>query len=154
MLPAKLHDTLQTTSGNFPLTAGAPAFAGADTAETDGSRVVLTQGEVGVSFVQIMTDLSCSHKLRFRERAKMLCTNLRGGGNVTSGQSNIRSPGDIPDPVSVTLQNIFFHPALSILPVPPDLDEVVTTRGSKAFDGLSSVEWLAGLEVGAGCWGD
>ena len=56
MLPAKLHDTLQTTSGNFP--AGAPAFAGADTAETDGSRVVLTHGEVGASLVQITTVLS------------------------------------------------------------------------------------------------
>ena len=59
MFPAKLHDTLQTTSGNFPLTAGVPAFAGADTAETDGSRVVLVHGEVGVSLVQITTVLSC-----------------------------------------------------------------------------------------------
>ena len=58
MLPAKLHDTLQTTSGNFPLTGGAPAFAGAETAETDGSSVVLTHGEVGASLVQIATVLS------------------------------------------------------------------------------------------------
>ena len=59
MFPAKLQDTLQTTSGNFPLTAGAPTFAGADTADTDGSRVVLAHGEVGASLVQIMTVLSC-----------------------------------------------------------------------------------------------
>ena len=58
MLPARLHATLQTTSGNFPFAAGAPAFAGADTADTDGSRVVLTHGDVGASLVQITTVLS------------------------------------------------------------------------------------------------
>ena len=64
ILPAKLQATLQTTSGNFPLAAGALAFAGADTAETDGSRVVLTHGKVGVSLVQITTVLSCKCKMR------------------------------------------------------------------------------------------
>ena len=155
MLPAKLHDTLQTTSGNFPLTPGAPAFAGADTAETDGSRVVLTHGEVGVSLVQITTVLSCNHNMRFREKqSEDRCTNLRGSGNVTSGQSNIWSPGNVPDPVSVTLQHLLLHPALSIFPVPPYLDKVITARGRKALDGLSCVEWLTGLKIGARCWGD
>ena len=157
MLPAKLHDTLQTTSGNFPLTAGVPAFAGADTAETDGSRVALTHGEVGVSLVQITTVLSCEHNEIFGERVKIRCTNLRGSGNVTPGQSDIRSPGDIPDPVSMTFQNLFLHPTLSVFPIPPNLDKVITARSGKALDGLNGVgciRWLAGLEIGTGCWGD
>ena len=103
MLPAKLHDTLQTTSGNFPFTTGAPAFAGAETAEMDGSRVVLAHGEVGVSLVQITTVLSCEHNEILGERVKIRCTNLRGSGNVTPGQSDIRSPSHVPDPISVTL---------------------------------------------------
>ena len=73
MLPAKLHDTLQTTSGNFPLAAGAPEFAGAETAETDGSRVVLTHGEVGVSLVQITTVLSYEYGV---SRGKKLETSM------------------------------------------------------------------------------
>ena len=106
MLPAKLHDTLQTTSGNFPLVTGAPAFAGADTAETDGSRIVLTHGDVCVSLVQITTVLSCKDKAlrkKIGEWVKGPCTNLGGSGNVTSGQPDIRGPGNVPDPVSVTL---------------------------------------------------
>ena len=86
-----------------------------------------------------------------------LYTNLRGGGNVTSGQSDIWGPGDIPDPIGVTLQNLFFHPALGIFPVSPDLDKVITTRSGKALDGPNGVgcaKGLAGLEVGTRCWGD
>jgi len=84
---------------------------------------------------------------------KILCTNLRGSGDVTPRQSDIRSPSDIPDPISVTLQNLFLHPALSVFPVAPDLDKVITTRSSKALDGLNGVgrvELLTGLEVDTG----
>lgn len=49
MFPAKLQDTRQTTSGNLLLDA-----PGVD----DGSKSVLTQGEVGISLVQIITVLS------------------------------------------------------------------------------------------------
>ena len=58
MLPAKLHETRQTTSGNFPA-AGAGDEGERDT--EDGSRGVFTHCEVGVSFVQIKTVLSWSH---------------------------------------------------------------------------------------------
>lgn len=54
-LPAKLHDTRQTTSGNFPGGGGAPA---GETIVDDGSKAVFTQGDVGVSFVQMSTLLS------------------------------------------------------------------------------------------------
>ena len=57
----------------------------------------------------------------------------------------------------MTLQNLFLHPALSVFPVPPDLNKVITARSGKALDGLNGVGcvvWLAGLEVGAGCRGD
>jgi hypothetical protein len=62
IFPARLHETLQTTSGNFPagIVAGAPpppADCGGSV-DKDGSKAVLTQGEVGVSFVQIKTVLS------------------------------------------------------------------------------------------------
>ena len=53
MLPARLHDTRQTTSGNFPVDAGA-AVVDAE----EGSSAVLIQGAVSVSFVQMMTVLS------------------------------------------------------------------------------------------------
>ena len=53
MLPARLHETRQTTSGNLPCVVG--VFWDA---VGDGSRVVLIQGAVGVSFVQTITDLS------------------------------------------------------------------------------------------------
>jgi len=55
-LPAKLHETRQTTSGNLPAGGGGPAPVVA--AVDEGSKAVLTQGEVGVSFVQIITVLS------------------------------------------------------------------------------------------------
>jgi len=54
----------------------------------------------------------------------------------------------------VTLQNLFLRPALSVFPVPPDLDKVVATRGSKPLNGLNGVELLTGLEAGTGRWGD
>jgi len=54
--PARLQDTLQTTSGNLPAGGGAPV---GDTIVLDGSSAVFTQGDVGVSFVQINTVLSC-----------------------------------------------------------------------------------------------
>jgi hypothetical protein len=59
-LPARLHDTRQTTSGNLP--GGGGAAVGAAVGETtveEGSSAVFTQGEVGLSFVQIKTLLSC-----------------------------------------------------------------------------------------------
>lgn len=53
--PARLHDTLQTTSGNLPVGAGAPE---GETIVLDGSSAAFTQGDEGVSFVQINTVLS------------------------------------------------------------------------------------------------
>lgn len=53
MFPARLHDTRQTTSGNFPVDAGA-----AEVDAEEGSSVVLTQGAVSESFVQMITVLS------------------------------------------------------------------------------------------------
>ena len=60
MFPASDQETRQTTSGNLPAGAGgAPAAAGETEAEA-GSRGVLFQGAVGVSFVQMRTVLSCT----------------------------------------------------------------------------------------------
>ena len=57
-LPAKLHETRQTTSGNlFAGGDGPPPIVGDPTA-VEGSKAVFTQGEVRVSFVQIITVLS------------------------------------------------------------------------------------------------
>jgi hypothetical protein len=67
MLPAKLQETRQTTSGNLPFAAVvavegavAPAEAGVAVvvALALGSRRVLTHGEEGVSFVHMITVLS------------------------------------------------------------------------------------------------
>lgn len=55
-LPAKLHDTRHTTSGNLP--GGGDAPVGGTIVE-DGSSAVFTQGAVGDSFAQIRTVLSC-----------------------------------------------------------------------------------------------
>lgn len=85
------------------------------------------------------------------------CTNLGGGSNIASGQPDVRSPGNVPDPISVALQYFFLHPTLSVLPVPPDLDEVITTSSGEALDGLNGVGlvvWLTSLEVGSRRWGD
>lgn len=63
MLPAKLQDTRQTTSGNFPgaalgvAAAGAPVVA--DVPSDEGSKGVLTQGFSGESFVHMRTVRSC-----------------------------------------------------------------------------------------------
>ena len=56
MLPASDHETRQTTSGNLP--GAAPAEFGEAEPDAEGSKAVLTHGEVGVSFVQISTVLS------------------------------------------------------------------------------------------------
>ena len=53
MLPARLQETRHTTSGNLPGVDG--VFWDA---VGDGSRAVFTHGAVGVSFVQMSTDLS------------------------------------------------------------------------------------------------
>lgn len=65
MFPARLHDTRQTTSGNFPV-EGAVVEVGAATAD-EGSSVVLTHGVFGLSFVQIITLLSCRPKSHIYE---------------------------------------------------------------------------------------
>lgn len=62
MFPARLHDTRHTTSGNLPAAAalGAPEAV-------DGSRAVLTHGEVIESFVQINTVLSLKQSISERK---------------------------------------------------------------------------------------
>src|SRR5262249_40039263 len=54
ILPARLQETRQTTSGNLPATAGVDVGGEAE----EGSSAVFTQGDVGVSFVQMRTVLS------------------------------------------------------------------------------------------------
>lgn len=55
MFPASDQETRHTTSGNLP---GVVPGAAVVLALVDGSNAVLTHGEVGVSFVQMRTDLS------------------------------------------------------------------------------------------------
>ena len=56
MLPARDHETRQTTSGNLP---GVELVdVGDEVPDADGSSAVFTQGDVGVSFVQMRTVLS------------------------------------------------------------------------------------------------
>ena len=66
-LPAKLHETHQTTSGKFPAGEGGLAPIVGDTAAVEGSKAVFPQGEVGVSFVQIISFI------------------LRSSGDITAG---------------------------------------------------------------------
>lgn len=68
MFPAKDHETRHTTSGNLPEGVGAALVPVGDVAaEAEGSSAVLTQGDVGVSLVQIRTVLSFIQSVSTRQ---------------------------------------------------------------------------------------
>lgn len=133
MFPAKLHDTLQTTSGNLPLAAaGATGVVDAE----EGSRVVLTHGAVGLSLVQMITVLSYSGKYKGNNPGQLCVKYLRSCGNVAARQSNIRRPCYIPHPIGVAFKRLLFHPALRILPKRPYFHQVIAPSARKAFNCL------------------
>ncbi len=74
MFPARDHETRQTTSGNLPGVAVAPAGAVPD---AEGSRAVFTHGEVGVSLVQISTVLSYHIMIRIPVSVNRSVFNVR-----------------------------------------------------------------------------
>lgn len=136
ILPAKDHETRQTTSGNFP-GAEAPVVGEAEPA-ADGSSAVFTQGEVGPSLVQMSTVLSCFCMSRgLQTFSAAWNTHLRRGSNVTSREADIWSPSNIAHPICMPFKYLLLYPRLRILAVSPDLDEVVASSTGKALHSLS-----------------
>lgn len=58
---------------------------------------------------------------------------LRTAGQVVLGESNVGCPGNIANPVSVSLERLLLLPGLGVLPVGPDLDQVVASSTAETF---------------------
>lgn len=58
---------------------------------------------------------------------------LRTAGQVVLGESNVGCPGNIANPISVSLERLLLLPGLGILPVSPDLDQVVASSTAEAL---------------------
>lgn len=134
ILPARDQETRQTTSGNLP--GVEPVDVGDDAPEADGSSAVFTQGEVGVSFVQMRTVLSWWDTISTCVAQVWERSHLRSRRYVAPRETDIRGPSDIPNPVSVTLEDLFFDPGLRVFPVSPNFDEIVAARTCKTLDVL------------------
>lgn len=138
MLPARLHDTRQTTSGNLPGVVGVLWDA-----VGDGSRAVLTHGAVGASLVQMSTDLSYGMS-EIHPSTSLHTTYLRCRGYIAPRQSNIWRPRDVAHPVSVPLERLLFDPCLSVVAKRPDFDKVVAAGAGKALKRRGR-SWRSGL---------
>lgn len=69
---------------------------------------------------------------------------LRSRSDVHPGQSNVRRPSDIPNPVFMTFDSLLFGPFFLLFIKSPDSDEIVRTGGNKSLLRSKRVGWLLG----------